>query len=59
MAATIKTITLENEVIEYVGKQGKIESRNFSNMVNVIVKRYKRISEQLEQGTKIDVSFAK
>lgn len=59
MAATIRTITLEDEVIEYVGKQGKIESRNFSNMVNVIVKRYKRISEQLEQGTKIDVSFAK
>lgn len=59
MAATIRTVTLQDEVIKYIEKQGKIESRNFSNMVNVIVKRYKKISEQLDQGTKIDVAFVK
>jgi len=59
MAMKVRTVTLEDEVIKYIEKQGSIESRNFSNMVNVIIKRYKRISGQLEQGTKIDTAFAK
>lgn len=58
MAAKIKGVTLESEVITYVEEQAKMENRNFSNMINTICKRYKLITEQLDEGgRKIDLVF--
>lgn len=53
----IKAVTLENKIIDYVERQSKIENRNFSNMINVLIGRYRRISEQLDQGIRLDLAL--
>ena len=59
MASSIRGVTLKPETIKYIEHRAKIEKRNFSNMVDVIITRYKQISEQLDQGAKFDVSLTK
>lgn len=54
MDKKIKGITLSRDIIRYIENLSKIENRNFSNMVEVIIKRYKIISEQLDQGSRLD-----
>lgn len=59
MSKIIKAMTLEEDVVDYIERLSKLEHRNFSNMVNVIVKRYRKIVEQLDQGIKLDTIFSK
>lgn len=56
---TVKAITLKGETIQYIEGLAQIEHRNFSNMIDVIIQRYKKISEQLDQGRTLDTLFAK
>jgi len=43
-----KTITLSDEVISYIKELCKLEHRNFSNMVETVIKRYKKITKELD-----------
>lgn len=54
MGKVLKTITLETEDVEFVEGVAKRENRNFSNAVSAVIKRYRKIMEQLDQGIKID-----
>ena len=54
----VKTLTLEVGTIEYIEKQRQLENRTFSNMIDSIISRYRKISQQIDQGTKIDIAFS-
>jgi len=38
-----KSITLDIEILEKIKKQAKVESRNFSNMIEIMAKKYLNI----------------
>ena len=54
MGKILKSITLETEDIEFLELLANRENRNFSNAVSAVIKRYRNIMEQLDQGIKID-----
>ena len=54
MGKIIKCITLETEDLEFLKLLAKKENRNFSNTISTVIKRYKKMMEQLDQGMKID-----